>query len=118
MSLIDLHIAQKLKTRREELGIKRKSIANQMGVSYQQIQKYEIGKNRIPASRLYQLSQMLNVRVDYFFEGLSGLEGVRDKTLMHHETPKLLNAYFNIPQTTIRKNIVSLLETLGQEDEK
>ena len=79
MSFIDLHIAQKLKKRREELGIKRKSIAHHLQVSYQQIQKYETGQNRISASRLYLLSQLLNVRADYFFEGLPGKESANKK---------------------------------------
>ena len=116
MSLIDLHIAQKLKTRREELGIKRKVIADRLRVSYQQIHKYETGKNRIPASRLYLLSQLLHVPVGYFFEGLLGSVYAEDEKHLNDEIPKLLRAYFNIRQSIVRKSFISLLKAIGETD--
>jgi len=114
VSLIDLHIAQKLKSRRVKLRVTRKAIADLLGISYQQIHKYEAGKNRIPASRLYQLSQILYVPIGYFFEGLNGFTDGKDKTDVDHEVTKLLKAYYKVPQVSVRKTIVSLLEVIGQ----
>ena len=67
---IDLHVGQRLKKRRERLGLKQNGLAKQLNVSYQQIQKYEKGENKIPAGRLYQIAQILRVDIDHFFIGL------------------------------------------------
>lgn len=64
---VDLHIANQLRKRREYLQLSQTIVAGALGVSYQQIQKYEKGVDRISASRLYEVSQILKVSILYFF---------------------------------------------------
>jgi len=67
---IDHHLARRLRTRRRLVGMTLQEVAAATGVRFQQIQKYETGLNRMSASRLFQLAQVLNVEVSYFFSGL------------------------------------------------
>jgi transcriptional regulator with XRE-family HTH domain len=67
---VDRHVAARIRQRRQELGIKQIEIADFIGVSAQQMQKYESGKDRITAGYLFAIAMMLGVRVDYFCEGV------------------------------------------------
>ena len=69
---VDAYVGQRLRQRRTLLGLSQEKLGEAIGVTTQQIQKYETGSNRIGAGRLYQLSQALQVPVSYFFEGLGG----------------------------------------------
>jgi transcriptional regulator with XRE-family HTH domain len=68
--LIDLCLGQRLKDRRERLGISQSELGSRLGITFQQIQKYECGRNRIPAARLLLLSEVLDVPISFFFKGL------------------------------------------------
>ena len=65
---IDIHVGQRLKQQRILQGISQESLAKQLGITFQQIQKYENGTNRISASKLYELSQILKTPIQFFFE--------------------------------------------------
>ncbi|MDD9912282.1 MAG: helix-turn-helix transcriptional regulator [Alphaproteobacteria bacterium] len=65
---IDIHVGQRLKQQRKLQGISQENLAKQLGITFQQIQKYENGTNRISASKLYELSQILKTPIQYFFE--------------------------------------------------
>lgn len=67
---IDIHVAKKLRQRREELSLSQTAVAMAVGVTYQQIQKYERGRDRISAGRLYKLADALECKVECFFDGL------------------------------------------------
>jgi transcriptional regulator with XRE-family HTH domain len=67
---VDRHIGAKLRRRRLEIGMSQEKLAELLGLTFQQIQKYEKGVNRIAASRLYDMTRALDVSVVYFFEGL------------------------------------------------
>ena len=67
---IDLHVGKRLRWRRRLLGLTQQELASQVGVRFQQIQKYECGANRITSGRLFDLSSALSVNVQYFFDGL------------------------------------------------
>lgn len=69
---IDVHVGTKAKLRRKELSLSQTEIGKTLGVTFQQVQKYERGANRIGASRLWALSQALDVPISYFYEGLTG----------------------------------------------
>ena len=74
---VDLHVGQRLRERRMLLGISQLQLAQMLGLSYQQIQKYERGHNRVSASRLAQFADILGVHAAYFFDGMpKGLSGV------------------------------------------
>jgi transcriptional regulator with XRE-family HTH domain len=66
---IDLHVSERVRVARVALGLTQELLAEKLGVSYQQVQKYERGTNRVSAGRLYQISQVLNLPLMYFFEG-------------------------------------------------
>ena len=78
-SFIDRHIAARLHARRLEVGVTQEQAARAIGVTFQQYQKYEHATNRISAGKLYLLAQMLDVRVQYFFEGLGRRSNKRRK---------------------------------------
>jgi len=69
--LIDLHLGRRLRKRRRILGLTQQQLAGACGVRFQQIQKYERALNRMSAARLWQLAEVLEVPVSYFYEGLS-----------------------------------------------
>jgi transcriptional regulator with XRE-family HTH domain len=113
--------------RRMLVGMSQEKLGDELGLTFQQVQKYEKGSNRIGASRLYQISQTLNVPVDYFYDGLAanghdkspGLsdnppEGFNLDLLSTSEGVTLISAFFAIEDANIRKRILDLLKTLAQ----
>ncbi len=66
---VDDHVGKRIRERRRMVGMTQAKLAEPLGISYQQIQKYELGTNRVSAGRLYVLSEILGVTIDYFFEG-------------------------------------------------
>jgi transcriptional regulator with XRE-family HTH domain len=70
---IDQHVAQRIRAKREALGITQMTLGAKLGITFQQVQKYEKGKNRISAGRLYHLCEIFGVAPTYFFEGLPKL---------------------------------------------
>lgn len=124
---VDQHIAQRLLLRRVMLGMSQTDLANRCGVSFQQIQKYETAGNRIPAARLFDLSQALETPVAFFFSGLPGnfppetkttrsmrvSEQKEDDPLAKNESLHLINLYWNLPSDTQRKMVMQMLETLN-----
>lgn len=69
--IVDTHVGQKIRERRWLMGMTQQQIADMVGIKFQQIQKYETGANRVSASRLWDISEALDVPVAFFFEGLS-----------------------------------------------
>lgn len=72
--LIDKHVGQRLRDRRRALDLSQQDIALILGISYQQVQKYECGLNRISAGRLFMLAHIMRIQVSYFYEGLPPAE--------------------------------------------
>lgn len=68
---VDVHVGMRLRLRRQVLKMSQERLGNKLGVTFQQIQKYERGSNRVGASRLWKISQVLNVDVGFFFDGLA-----------------------------------------------
>jgi len=73
--IVDLHVGDRIRERRTLLGLTQTDVADAMGLSFQQIQKYERGGNRISAGRLFQIACLLDVDIDYFFEDLVAEDG-------------------------------------------
>ena len=67
---VDPHVGKRLRERRVALGMSQEKLADALGISFQQIQKYEAGTNRVAASRLWDIAKALEVDVGYFFEGI------------------------------------------------
>ncbi len=129
VSPIDLHVGIRVRQRRVLLGMTQTDLADTMGLSFQQVQKYENGMNRISASRLYGLSQVFDVTVEYFFEdmppdvaGISPGKG-RGKAkklpsyepdpMTTQETMKLVRSYYRIDDANVRKQVYEMTKTLG-----
>jgi len=123
---VDSYIAQRLQLRRVMLGMTQSDLAKRCGVSFQQIQKYETAGNRIPASRLFDLSQALETSVAFFFSGLPGnfppetkanrstrvSEPKENDPLTKNETLQLVNLYWNLPNDEQRQMVMKMLKTL------
>jgi transcriptional regulator with XRE-family HTH domain len=113
----DLHVGKRLRRRRRLLGLTQQELANQVGVRFQQIQKYECGANRLTASRIYDLSRALNVNVQYFFDGLeaeqlpgpandagqAAINGLDGDILSQRETLELVRAYYRLGERPRRR---------------
>lgn len=75
---VDFHVGRRLRRRRRLLGLTQSQLAESVGIRFQQIQKYEVGANRITASRLYELAMALRVPIGYFYQGLPGIPAEKD----------------------------------------
>ena len=120
---VDIHVGSKLRLRRNLLGLSQTDLGKMLGITFQQIQKYERGSNRIAASRLFKLSEVLVVPVSYFFDGLSPAKAplatvVNADLLAGRETGKLVRAYYQIPDTGVRRQIMELMNALAPRSGK
>ncbi len=68
--VVDAHVGKRIRERRREIGMSQDKLGNALGISFQQVQKYEIGLNRVAAGRLWNIAEALEVDVGYFFEGI------------------------------------------------
>lgn len=119
---IDRLVGRHLRKRRLELGLSQQRLAEAIGVTFQQIQKYERGSNRIVASRLYDLANVLHVTVEYFFaEAESDTSpattaeppAAGDTYPSPGETRKLVNAYYAIADPALRKKLIDLVRSVA-----
>lgn len=105
---VDVHVGRQLKNIRTLRRLSQTDVARRLGLSFQQIQKYEIGSNRIAASRLYELSNILDVPTSYFFEGLDEQE-----TTSRDETVSIVNAVASIKDDKVRSRILTFIEDVA-----
>ncbi|UWQ25985.1 helix-turn-helix domain-containing protein [Leisingera aquaemixtae] len=107
---VDVHVGKRIRHRRWLIGMTQQQLAEQVGIKFQQIQKYETGANRVSASRLWDISDALEVPVSFFFEGLQE-EGkaAADKTTVPEdlmgdkEALDLVRSYYAIPENQRRR---------------
>ncbi|MFN4087619.1 MAG: helix-turn-helix domain-containing protein [Alphaproteobacteria bacterium] len=121
---IDIHVGARVRQRRTLLGMSQEKLADALGLTFQQVQKYERGANRIGAGRLYELSRALDVPVSYFFEEIGGSDGMREEAAPYGEDPMarretllLVRAYYGISEPPVRRRILDLMKSLGAENE-
>ena len=122
MDLIDIHLGRRLRRRRRILGLTQQQLAGACGVRFQQIQKYECAANRMSAARLWQLAEVLEVPVSYFYEGLSPDLPAMDKDLpepgepmQRKETHDLINAFYGLSERP-RQRLLDLAKSLNETD--
>jgi transcriptional regulator with XRE-family HTH domain len=115
--VVDKHVGGRVRMRRVMLGISQEKLGDELGLTFQQVQKYEKGKNRISASRLQHLSQILQVPVPFFFEGApGGSEGAPgipsyiNEFLATSDGIALVKAFTRIEDAKLRRLIVGLVE--------
>ena len=116
---IDLHIGNKIHARRSALGMTQANLGKQLGMSFQQIQKYEKGKNKISAGQLYKLSLIMSVQITYFFEGYNDKDVINIRPLdkneraMVREAIALVKTYNGINNPHIKKSFLHILKTIA-----
>lgn len=113
MDAIDADVGHRLRVRRTLLGLSQEELAGRLGLTFQQVQKYENGTNRITAGRLYRLATILGVPVEYFFQGFAD-EDLPQKAL-RREILELIRAYGNIRDAGRRAEILRFLHALGKD---
>jgi len=108
---VDVHVGKKLKKIRTLRRLSQTDVANRLGLSFQQIQKYEIGSNRIAASRLFELAQMFDLSPAYFFEGL--YDGDKADGPRRDSGMEIANALAAIEDETVKSRIVTFIEDIS-----
>ena len=120
---VDTHVGRQMRARRELRGITQKVLARQLNISFQQVQKYESGANRISASKMWQLCQVLDVAPGYFFEGLESKKrgkgsdaslGMRQDGRSARQVLDLNRAFKQIDDTRVRRQVVQLVKSLAR----
>jgi transcriptional regulator with XRE-family HTH domain len=132
-SPIDIHVGSRIRLRRTLLGMSQERLGEALGLTFQQVQKYERGVNRVGASRLFDLSRVLDVPISFFFDdlpeslantygshlnrrgtGLSEMQdGFTDDALNRRETLELVRAYYRITDPAVRKRVFDLIKSMG-----
>ncbi len=112
---VDAHVGSRVRLRRAMLGMSQTKLAEMLGLSFQQVQKNEKGTNRLGASRLYELSQVLDVPVSFFFEGLEAEKGEGVST--KRETLELARAYYGIKSDRVRKRVFELVKATAKAED-
>ncbi len=135
-SPIDIHVGTRIRLRRTLLGMSQERLGDALGLTFQQVQKYERGANRVSASKLFDLSRILDVPISFFFDDMPetlalsfggkaygrpyGMSSVSDEfaddTLNRRETLELVRAYYRITDPALRKRVFDLLKSMGPQD--
>ena len=131
---VDVHVGKRIKLRRTMLKVSQDQLANEIGVTFQQIQKYESGHNRVSASRLFDVSIFLTCHISYFFEdfdsasrieqnrtasmGSTPASEIKSPTdpMLKTETLEIVRAYWRLPSNDLRKSIRNLLISLSKKE--
>ncbi len=129
---VDVHVGARMRVRRTLLGMNQTKLGEALGMSFQQVQKYEKGTNRISAGRLYDLSRVLDVPVEYFFEDVpleaavqrpAHIEGhgkakapsSEPDPMVKRETLELVRGYYKIEDANIRQQLREMAKALGAD---
>jgi transcriptional regulator with XRE-family HTH domain len=127
---IDKHVGSRVRMRRMMLNMSQEKLGDALGLTFQQVQKYEKGTNRIGASRLQQIAHILQVPVSFFFEGAPHVPGTPTSGLSEAPSPayvsdflatsdglSLTKAFMRIKNSKLRRRIVDLVEQIAGEDD-
>lgn len=122
---VDIHVGQRLRLRRSMLGFSQEQLGNATGITFQQVQKYERGINRMGASRLYEFSKILSTPIAYFFEGYSDSprSAVAEASAAYEadghtskDTMSLVRAYNEIKSSKVRRQVLQLAKSLAGKE--
>ena len=128
---VDVHVGSRVRMRRTLLGFSQEKLGDALALTFQQVQKYERGANRIGSSRLYEISRILDVPVSFFFDEMSsevsaagtvssaeiGVTSQQDP-LAKRETLELVRAYYRITDPRVRKRIFELMKAIAADNDK
>ena len=127
---IDVHVGSRIRLRRTLLGLSQEKLGEMIGLTFQQVQKYERGSNRVGASRLFDLSRVLDVPMAFFFEEMDDSKPSRPgrrrgageersgytasgTPITKRETLELVRAYYHIDDGDVRKRVFDLVKAMG-----
>ncbi len=123
---VDMHVGSRIRLRRRLLGLSQTKLGDAVGLTFQQIQKYEIGANRVAASRIYQLATALNVPVSFFFDAMSPdlipefpespveEDRLPSDLFAQRDTLELLRDYHRITNATVRKKFLDMVRAMAE----
>jgi transcriptional regulator with XRE-family HTH domain len=128
---VDVHVGSRVRLRRQMLGMSQEKLGAELGLTFQQVQKYERAANRIGASRLWQLSRVLDVRPEFFYDTTDPVrapampggfaeppaDAFDADPLRKRETKELVEAYHAIPDARVRRSLFELARALAAEIE-
>jgi transcriptional regulator with XRE-family HTH domain len=123
---VDRHVGLRIRLRRKELGVSQERLADSIGLTFQQVQKYERAANRVSASKLWEMARVLKTSISYFYEGLGDPavaeppEAAGDRQSVHDflltpEGMELAAAFPKITRPRVRRRILELARTLAEE---
>lgn len=127
---VDLHVGARIRMRRKLLGVSQEKLAEQLGLTFQQVQKYERGANRVSASKLYEIAKALQTSVAYFFDGLAETRGDAQPSVLDggsefmHElvmTPEGLELAALFPKLKrgrVRRRVLDLVKALAEDEDE
>lgn len=125
---VDVYVGGRIRMRRRTLGVSQERLADDLRLTFQQVQKYERGANRVSASKLYEIARSLSIPVAYFFEGLSDPTAAAEADdraaeilvhdfLMTQEGVELATLFPQIQRPRIRRRILDLVRVMAQEED-
>ena len=124
---IDIHVGSRVRLRRTMLGMSQEKLGESLGITFQQVQKYEKGTNRVGASRLQNIAAILNVPVSFFFEDAPGEAapiGMQENAatyvvnfLSSSEGLQLNRAFVRIADPKVRRRVIDLVRSLAEEED-
>jgi transcriptional regulator with XRE-family HTH domain len=114
----DVHVGKRIRVRRLVLGMNQETLAKALGLTFQQIQKYEGGANRVSASRLSAMADALGVLISYFFEDMEDASASPEQRTMRErlessETIALIRLYYTIPDVRVRDRFLELVKAIA-----
>ena len=123
---IDIQVGNRVRIRRMLIGMSQERLGDLLGLTFQQVQKYEKGVNRIGAGRLFEVSRILNVPIDFFYEGVSTQPGAGElesappvmEFVSSGEGLQLSLAFMKIKDAKVRKRVLDLVKSLAEEEEQ
>lgn len=117
---VDRHVGLRIRIRRKEVGVSQERLAEALGITFQQVQKYERGANRVSASKLWEIARALNTGVGYFYEGLGEGEPSPSRAgsqdfMLSSEGLELMAAFPRIEKSSLRRKLVDLVRAVADE---
>ena len=123
-NMIDKHVGRRLRWRRRELNYSQERLGEMLGLTFQQIQKYEKGVNRISAGRLFEIARLLDTSISYFFQGAQDAESAANRMvaeanekatgLIDSDTVDLVTAFQSIPDPKLRRSILTMVRNSAE----
>jgi len=128
---VDLHVGGRVRMRRKLLGVSQEQLADSLGLTFQQVQKYERGANRVSASKLYEIARTLQVPVSFFFDGLADPMDGSDNDEVGQQAERIVQEFLTTPEGLelaevfpkigrgrVRRQVLDLVRAMAEEAQR